>query len=223
MRRQAFIEGNTKLFRSADIAPLEEGGAIVFLWPLSSRGYRLTEEEVNRFRQRRERDIRRTGRWWYVSIAIAVVLIIISRALPDYLYSGAFLVWSTLLTAFIIWYWKSYSRKFEQEFPNAERVKDSNRATRCLLAYLINPMYSMRRCLFNGVFFSFLSAMVIYSNVITEYSFTVRVFYILGIFILVIFSVLFLLLTFHHILFRIRHGRAPTEEDLKALSALPID
>ena len=217
------IENSQRLSETANIAPQADGGAIVHRSMFSNKGYRLTRAEFERYLEWLRGEKKSSERWW-PWIGLATLALMFAYSPLDHSALGVALVVSVLLLlAFAVWAMRRNSRQFRQLFPDAKRVTDPQRRTRRLLAYLTNPMYSRRRCIRHGII------SVLIFGILIPYIFVIQTtlfWYIMYITLLCFMfcsSLFFLFMLYQQVLFRRQHGRAPTEEDLKALSALPTD
>ena len=203
----------------ANIAPLPEGGGIVYASLFQPEGYRLTKEQFEDYQAWMEKGASRKS--WNRSVILALIGVGLafftahSIGLPSF--------WITVGAIFLIvcifayqWYWPRH--RFLKRFPDAPQARDPNRGKRRLLTYMTNPVLSFAFCNFSVAFCVFVLLLILpyeweslVNGTVGTDDIANRIFVPL---VLIVMAIFYGYLTIQHIRFRRRHGRAPTKADL---------
>ncbi|MCG8543372.1 MAG: hypothetical protein MJE12_04080 [Alphaproteobacteria bacterium] len=204
-----------------NIAPLPDGGAIVYLTKFQRDGYRLTQEQLEEYQSLLAKATSR--KYWNRSVILSVLGVGVLIAAANYIspaYSlqiiiggGAIICVSSILIALYL-----TKRRFLACFPNTTRARDPNRAKRRLLTSLTNPMFSFAFCNFSLAFCVLLLLLILpyewdalINGTVGTDDIANRIFVPL---VLIVMATFYGNLAIQHIRFRRRHGRAPTKADL---------
>ena len=205
----------------ANIAPLPDGGVIVYPGLFQRHGYRLNKEQFEDYWTWLEK--RNSRKYWNLSIFITLIafggayFVLREMNIADPM---AWLVNAALLVVVGVLVYLSYwpKRQFRGRFPDAPAARDPNRGKRRLLTYLTNPMMSFGTCIFGAAFLLLLLPILMPSELNLVLNGDVRIENLaeplVMLLLLPLVALFYGYLTVHHILFRRRFGRPPTKADL---------
>lgn len=214
-----------RFFQNRNIAPLADGGAIVYPAFFSERGYRLGAGELRRYLKMRATETRQVFPRSLIIIILGTSLCLGLRKVlgPEHGTALAVIAFALSFLAFELWFFvRRPKAEFREAFPRAPQAQDPERGRRKLISALLafNLLISASASILCAGLIASIAASAVHSPgplTVPAHDGAVLLVIILlagaG-------AAYFGLLTMQHLGFLARHRRSPVPSDLDALAGV---